>query len=284
MPPSHHPTGRACTLAIKRTTSPQESDYFITGWNLEDYNWEGDSGSRLEEQLEARSVIPVGNRKIPVFVSSTQLSPVVPILTRGPPVVLPKPAPRVTQPPVKTSVPTVAPVTTNAVIRGTGRYHKQPNGTWYDKTLGIYIQNLPTPGVGDTEVMGPFPPNPFPNEESDVDLGDLLGQLGSAFINAKYAPPTIQPVSLAPTYGTGGMDGSVINPTPALGLPFVDVIPEAGSKGMVYSPRANCGAGGWVKRRRRRKRLATVSDIKDIAALKAVMGPSMLKTWIATHS
>jgi len=272
-------------VAIKKTTSPHESDYFITGRNLEDYNWErGESGSALEEQLEVRANFPVGNRKIPVFVSSAIISPVVPILARGPPVVLPKPAPRVTQPPVQAKLPPV-PVTTNAVINpGGARYHRQPNGTWYDTTLGIYIQNLPTPGVGDKEVMGPFQPDPFPNEESDVDLGDLLGQLGSAFINAKYAPPTIQPVSLAPTYGTGGMDGSVINPTPALGLPFVDVIPEAGSKGMVYSPRANCGAGGWVKRRRRRKRLATVSDIKDIAALKAVMGPSMLKTWIATHS
>lgn len=42
---------------------------------------------------------------------------------------------------------------------------------------------------------------------------------------------------------------------------------------------------GTKKRRRRRKRLATVSDIKDLAALKAVLGNGeAFKTWIATHS
>lgn len=39
------------------------------------------------------------------------------------------------------------------------------------------------------------------------------------------------------------------------------------------------------KRRRRRRRLATQSDIRDLAALKAVLGDGQnLKTWIATHS
>lgn len=39
------------------------------------------------------------------------------------------------------------------------------------------------------------------------------------------------------------------------------------------------------KKRRRRKRLATVSDIRDLAALSSVIGKGeMLKTWIATHS
>ena len=37
------------------------------------------------------------------------------------------------------------------------------------------------------------------------------------------------------------------------------------------------------KQRRRRKRLATTSDIKDLAALKSVLSPADLKTWIATH-
>lgn len=53
----------------------------------------------------------------------------------------------------------------------------------------------------------------------------------------------------------------------------------------VWNPRANCGAGKWQKRSRgRRKRMATASDIKDLSALKSVLGPSAMKTWIATHS
>lgn len=39
------------------------------------------------------------------------------------------------------------------------------------------------------------------------------------------------------------------------------------------------------KKRRRRKRLATVSDIRDLAALKSILGNGdAFKTWIATHS
>lgn len=38
-------------------------------------------------------------------------------------------------------------------------------------------------------------------------------------------------------------------------------------------------------KKRRRKRLATVSDIRDLAALKSVLGNGeAFKTWIATHS
>lgn len=37
------------------------------------------------------------------------------------------------------------------------------------------------------------------------------------------------------------------------------------------------------KSRKRRPRLATNSDIADLSALKAVLGPKMLGTWIATR-
>lgn len=76
---------------------------------------------------------------------------------------------------------------------------------------------------------------------------------------------------------------------PALGIPFVDVIPEAGgacgTKGMVWNPNANCGAGKWQRKsRRRRRRLATHGDLKDLAALKGVLGGGKaFETWIATH-
>lgn len=101
-----------------------------------------------------------------------------------------------------------------------------------------------------------------------MDLGALLGQLGTAYIQNKYAP---QPTSFIDD----------------IGVPFVDVIPEAPTSNceqdMVY--KKVCGEWKWVKRRkRRRKRLATHSDIKDLSALKGVLGQGkLLETWIATH-
>lgn len=72
---------------------------------------------------------------------------------------------------------------------------------------------------------------------------------------------------LPPTNGNGNGNGSCD--------PF---------NGMVFNPRANCGQGKWVKRRRRKKRLASASDIKDLTALLSVFGNGKaLQTWIATH-
>jgi len=75
----------------------------------------------------------------------------------------------------------------------------------------------------------------------------------------------------------------------AAGIPFVDVIPEGPDacnvKGWVWNPSANCGAGKWQKKsRRRRRRLATHGDLKDLAALKGVLGGGkVFEVWIATH-
>lgn len=114
-------------------------------------------------------------------------------------------------------------------------------------------------------------------DEVSLDLGNLLGQLGTALIqNINQPAPAVQPVA------------NPLAVTPALGIPFVDIVPDApggACDAMVWNPRANCGAGKWQKRSRRRKKvLATNRDIKDLGALKSVLGPSALKTWIATHS
>lgn len=117
-----------------------------------------------------------------------------------------------------------------------------------------------------------------------MDLGNLIGTLGGQYINARYGNnqaglghsgiiPT-QPVFLGDAWSalTGGGD-----PTAA---------PTTGARGMVWDPNANCGQGKWVRRnRRRRRRLATPTDIKDLSALKGVLGSGeAFKTWIATHS
>lgn len=103
-----------------------------------------------------------------------------------------------------------------------------------------------------------------------MDLGNLIADLGSAYIGARYSSPA---------------------PASFIDVPFVDVVPEAPTSagtgvaaGMVWNPRANCGQGKWQKRsKRRRPRLATASDIKDIASLKSVLSPAEFKVWLATH-
>ena len=103
-----------------------------------------------------------------------------------------------------------------------------------------------------------------------MDLGTLIADLGTAYIGVCYSQPPVQ---------------SFID------VPFIDVVPEAPTgpagapgRGYVWNPSADCGRGKWVKRsRRRRQRLATASDIKDIASLKSVLSPAEFKVWLATH-
>ncbi len=128
-----------------------------------------------------------------------------------------------------------------------------------------------------------------------LDLGNLLGNLGSQYISARWgtqqAPTTIMPgapYGNQPIVAQGPRAG--IAPTPALAGPNLMDLGQQGydyffgdstvPKNMTIDP-----VTGRLckKQRRRRKRLATTSDIKDLAALKSVLSPADLKTWIATH-
>lgn len=125
-----------------------------------------------------------------------------------------------------------------------------------------------------------------------LDLGNLLGTLGSQYISARYGQPR-PPVITQPTFVAQGPQAGALQPvlTPpvAAGL--------GAAAGELYDfftddQKAQLGSGMRIdpvtgklcrKQRRRRKRLATTSDIKDLAALKSVLSPADLKTWIATH-
>ena len=121
-----------------------------------------------------------------------------------------------------------------------------------------------------------------------LDLGNLLGTLGSQYISARYGQPPV-PQVMAPTFQAQG-PAAGIAPTPALAGPNLMDLGQQGydyffgdstvPKNMTIDP-----VTGRLckKQRRRRKRLATTSDIKDLAALKSVLSPADLKTWIATH-
>lgn len=123
-----------------------------------------------------------------------------------------------------------------------------------------------------------------------IDWGDAALQLGTAWLQGRnQAQPTY--VSSGPALGNiqGIPDsgfGMPMAQTNTMGIPFADVVSTVNSKGMVYDPNANGGQGKWLKKRRRRHRnLATRGDIKDLSALKGVIGQGkLLEAWIATHA
>ena len=158
---------------------------------------------------------------------------------------------------------------------------------------GTRINQTPVPQpVSQTfAATGPGKLEPLVQEGTQtmsLDLGNLLGNLGSQYISARWGQAPA-PQVMAPTFqAQGPMAG--IAPTPALAGPNLMDLGQQGydyffgdstvPKNMTIDP-----ATGRLckKQRRRRKRLATTSDIKDLAALKSVLSPADLKTWIATH-
>ena len=140
-------------------------------------------------------------------------------------------------------------------------------------------------------------------QSMSLDLGTIWGgvvDLGGQYINARYGSRA--PQVMQPTMTTQGPRGGILNTTP-VDLPgWGDVVdfltPEQQAQlpvpqgGVTITgncpPPSYCvdGKTGKVtikQKRRRRRRLATSSDIRDLSSLKSVLSPADLKTWIATH-
>ena len=137
-----------------------------------------------------------------------------------------------------------------------------------------------------------------------LDLGNLLGNLGSEYISARWGTPR-QPQIMAPTIqAQGPQAGLAVTPAlaPAVGMglgalageaydyltaPSVPTIPgapmAAGCPPPSYCVDGKTGKVTIKQKRRRRRRLATSSDIRDLSSLKSVLSPADLKMWIATH-
>jgi hypothetical protein len=137
-----------------------------------------------------------------------------------------------------------------------------------------------------------------------LDLGNLLGTLGSQYIQARYGQPPV-PQVMAPTFqAQGPMAGIAPTPVlaPAVGMglgalageaydyltqPSLPTIPgapmAAGCPPPSYCVDGKTGKVTIKQKRRRRRRLATSSDIRDLSSLKSVLSPADLKMWIATH-
>lgn len=140
-----------------------------------------------------------------------------------------------------------------------------------------------------------------------MDLGNIITQLGSAYITARYGQarqpaivpggydPAARPVMVQPvdTFGVQPAFGPLIAGGRAVAgyvgrMSTADKIGTAiGALGLGLAAdeiAEIAAAASKVKCRRKRRRLATHSDIKDLAALKAVLGTGKaFDTWIATR-
>ena len=185
-------------------------------------------------------------------------------------------------------LPTVAPTTARSAPPEVSGQSTRPNQT-----------PVPQPVSQAFAATGPGKLEPLVQEGTQtmsLDLGNLLGTLGSSYIQARYGGPKV-PQVMAPTIRAQGPQAGV-----AAQPVFLDTLPqmagdvydyfftEEQKQSLSQMPNAGkvqidprTGRVSVCKNRRRRKRLATTSDIKDLAALKSVLSPADLKTWIATH-
>lgn len=157
-------------------------------------------------------------------------------------------------------------------------------------------------------------PNTTGQTESTMDLGNILGSItdiARTYYGIRYmgmgAPSAVAPPSQAPVMaqpvGYQMADTYGVTPSPAFLGAAVPAIVGAG-RSLASRLGQNIGAAAAgagialtaeeamflgsvaskTKCRRRRRRLATHSDIKDLAALKAVLGSGKaFDTWIATR-
>jgi hypothetical protein len=134
-----------------------------------------------------------------------------------------------------------------------------------------------------------------------LDLGAILVDLGKQYIDARWGTPAYEPWMSS---------GAGVSTTPAVVYENgvgTDIIPRrstpvflgaaTGVVGKIAGILGGLGLGlaaddiaviakniSKVKCKRRRRRLATHSDIKDLAALSAVLGKGkLLETWVATR-
>jgi len=150
--------------------------------------------------------------------------------------------------------------------------NRRPQVTVAPPTIRPNVSRSPTPTTG----VGL--PKTIISEGTNVanDLGALLVGLGTTYINAKY--PQQQNVGWSP-YGAVKEYLGYTDPE--------TVVIDQGGGGMCPTiPKGYyITARGEIRKKakRRRRRLATPSDIKDLAALSSVTTGPEKKQWIATH-
>ena len=144
-----------------------------------------------------------------------------------------------------------------------------------------------------------------------LDLGNIVTQLGETYIRTRWGGSGVGQTNVGlngngrdSLNGVGTdqvpMQKNVVWPLLAQGLgPWGFRLGSSASKIAAYLGALVAGGGialtteeiaglakdlSKVKCKRRRRRLATLSDIKDLAALSAVLGKGkLLETWVATR-
>lgn len=230
------------------------------------------AGSATWRRLGRSTKLPVGGGVIPAVVSTSVGVPkMVPVVTPAPKAPLPPPIDRRDATPPTTSVQ----MSDDGYERGYV-WEKTANGRW---TLiwpdGRRTESLTDEGAAQMskELGIPEPyyttttPTTTTDSEAPMDLGQLITDLGTTYIQTRYAPqPTATVPTVQPALDPFGIGGDIIDYFTA---PDGTVVPVKKKK----------------KCRRRRRRLATKSDLGDLAALKAILGNGeAFKAWIATHS
>lgn len=147
------------------------------------------------------------------------------------------------------------------------------------RILTPYPKPVPKPtGVLD-QIIDLIKPNDFLKEKPvAIDLGNLLS------VGLGYARD-VAVARAQPVYDPQGFNPWSNVPLDQRGYIGPGEIAEAPGTGTCLPPGYKFDkCGNVVKvRRRRRRRLATSSDIKDLAALSSVTTGVEKKTWIATH-
>ena len=172
-------------------------------------------------------------------------------------------------------------------------------------TTGPVLSTIKPSGRQQTTPDETFIPTQPTTKRPTMDLGNIIKELGGQYIRTRYGDPRriryedVRPyMGVSDTYGVDLPAPTVGMQRPALAQ-FLPALPGAASTAgkIALSIAAAMGlteiteevmiaaqAASKVKCRRKRRRLATHSDIKDLAALKAVLGTGKaFDTWIATR-
>ena len=162
-----------------------------------------------------------------------------------------------------------------------------------------------SPSIVGRQATQNIPNVPVQEKDEEMDLGAIMGgltqavdiygrvkdiQRGTAVPGNRgtMVSPTMQPTFVSDTYGVQpaylSAFPAVIGGVGSIGSKIGTAIAGLGLGLAADEIGAIAGVCSKVKSRRRRRRLATHSDIKDLAALKAILGSGKaFDTWIATR-
>ena len=162
-----------------------------------------------------------------------------------------------------------------------------------------------SPSIVGRQTTQRLPNVPVQEKDEEMDLGAIMGGLTQAVDiygrvkdiqrgTARATAPVgtvgqaMQPTFVSDTYGVQpaylGALPAVIGGAGSMGSKIGTAIAGLGLGLAADEIGAIAGVCSKVKSRRRRRRLATHSDIKDLAALKAILGSGKaFDTWIATR-